>query len=133
VRLAARRLEGADGWKEQTIQRTSTTVATVVLTNFRFGQLDDFYGLASAMAWPPHGAMVAVSNEGPAETPPFRRALRIGSGDLRGFEGMRWPSANVAVRSHGRVLNAYVELRTVTPATVAAANRALAGVRTCSA
>lgn len=121
------------GWKEQTIRRTSTTVATVVLTNFRFGHLDDFYGLATSMPWPAHGAMIAVSNEGPAATPPFRSALRVGSGDLRGFEGMRWPGANVAVRSRGRVLDAYVELRTVTPAMVAAANRVLAGVRACSA
>lgn len=122
------------GWKQQTIQRTSTRVATVVLTNFRFGELDDFYGLAaSGMPWPPHGAMVAVSNEGPAATPHLRSALRVSDGDFGGFEGMRWPSANVAVRSHGRVLDAYVELRTVTPATVAAANQVLAGVRACAA
>jgi hypothetical protein len=77
--------------------------------------------------------MIAVSNEGPDATPRFTRALRVGSGDFSGFEGMKWPAANVAVRSHGRVLDAYVEMRTVTPATVAAANQVLAGVHTCSA
>jgi hypothetical protein len=122
------------GWKERTIAKTSTTVATVVLTNFRFGQLDNFYGLAaSGMRWPAGGAMIAVSNEGPDATPRFTHALRVGSGDFGGFEGMTWPAANVAVHSHGRVLDAYVELRTVTPATIAAVNQALAGVHACSA
>jgi hypothetical protein len=122
------------GWKERMVPRTATTVATVVLTNFRFGRMYDFYGLASSrIQWPADGAMVAVSNEGPAATPPFRGVLRVGSSDFGGFEGMRWPAANVAIRSHGRVLDAYVEMRSVTPATVAAANGALAGVRTCSA
>jgi hypothetical protein len=120
------------GWKEHTIPRTPTRVATVVLTNFRFGRMDDAFGLAAPLAWPPRGAMIAVSNEGPAATPPFRRALEVGKGDFRGFEGMRWPAANVALRSHGRVLDAYVELHAVTPATVAAANAALAGIHTCS-
>jgi hypothetical protein len=120
------------GWKEHAIPRTPTTVATVVLTNFRFGRMDDLYGLAAPLKWPPGGAMIAVSNEGPAATPPFRRALAVGGGDFAGFEGMRWPATEVAVRSHGRVLDAYVELHAVTPATIAAANAALAGVRICS-
>jgi hypothetical protein len=120
------------GWKEHTIPRTSTTVATLVLTNFRFGRLDYLYGLGAPIEWPARGAMIAVSNEGPDATPPFRRALTVGGGDFAGFEGMRWPAAEVAVRSHGRVLDAYVELRAVTPATLAAANAALAGVHTCS-
>jgi hypothetical protein len=121
------------GWKERSLPKTGVTEATVVLTNFRFGRLDDFYGLSSPVRWPPRGVMVAVSNEGPAATPPFRRALRVAGADFQGFEGMRWPGANVAVRLPNRVLNAYVEVRTVTPATIAAANAALAGVHTCSA
>lgn len=35
------------GLKERKIPKAGTTEATVVLTNFRFGRLDDFYGLAS--------------------------------------------------------------------------------------
>jgi hypothetical protein len=123
----------ATGWKERSLRRTPTSVATVVLTNFRFGRMDDFYGLSSPLRWPPRGVMVAVSNEGPAATPPFRQALRVARGDFSGFEGMRWPGANVAVHSRGRVLNAYVEARTITPATIAAANAVLAGIHTCPA
>jgi hypothetical protein len=121
------------GWRERTIPKAGMTEATVVLTNFRFGRMDDFYGLSSPLRWPPRGVMVAVSNEGPAATPPFRQALRVARGDFSGFEGMRWPGANVAVHSRGRVLNAYVEARTITPATIAAANAVLAGIHTCPA
>jgi hypothetical protein len=121
------------GWNERTIPKAGTQEATVVLTNFRFGKLDDFYGLATPLRWPSQGVMLAVSNEGPAARPPFRAALRVAGGDFRGFEGLRFPAANVAVRSQGRVLDAYVEARRVTPATVAAVNAALAGVHTCSA
>jgi hypothetical protein len=120
------------GWKERTIPRTSVRAATVVMTNFGFGRMDDLYGLTDTMRWPADGAMIAVVNEGPAATPLIRRALRVGSRDFVGFEGMRWPAAHVAIRSRRRVLEAYVEIRTVTPATLAAANRALAGVRACS-
>ena len=120
------------GWKEHTMPRTSTRVATVALTTFRFGQMDNFFGLASNLRWPANGVMVAVSNEGPDATPPFRHALRVASGDFTGLEWMRWPGANVAIRSQGRVLDAYVEMRAVTRATVAAANAALGGVHSCS-
>lgn len=121
------------GWKERSIPRTSTTEATVVLTTFRFGQLDNFYGLASRLHWPAGGAMIAVSNDGPDATPRFKRALRVAAADFSGFEGMHWPGAAFGVRSGGRVLSAYVEVRTVTPATIAAVNAALAGIHTCSA
>jgi hypothetical protein len=120
------------GWKERDLPEARISPAAVVLTNFRFGRMDDFHGLATALRWPAGGVMIAVSNEGPAATPPFRPALRVTRADFRGFEGLKWPVANVSVRSEGRVLDAYVEARTVTPATVAAANQALAGVRTCS-
>jgi hypothetical protein len=104
----------------------------VVLTNFRFGQLDDFYGLgASTRHWPRDGVMVAVLDEGPDATPPLGRALRVGSADFHGFEGARFSVAERAVRSNGRVLDAYVEVRSVTPARIAAANHVLAGVHTC--
>jgi hypothetical protein len=121
------------GWKERTIPKTGMSEATVVLTNFRFGRMDDFYGLASPLRWPSGGVMVAVSNEGPDATPPFRGVLRVGGADFKGFEGLRFPASNVALRSQGRVLNAYVEAGSLTPSTIAAANRALAGVHTCSA
>jgi hypothetical protein len=121
------------GLNERTLPKTGLREATVVLTNFRFGRMDDFYGLAAGRRWPRGGITIAVSNEGPAATPPFRRALRVTRADFTGFEGDRWPTAHVAVRSRGRVLDAYAEIRTVTPAAIATVNRALADVRVCHA
>ena len=119
------------GIKERSIPKAGMTEATVVLTNFRFGQLDNFDGLASRLRWPPQGVMIAVSNDGPDSTPRFKRELRVTAADFQGFEGLKWPAANVAVRSHGRVLNAYAEVRTVSPAAIRTVNRALASVRAC--
>lgn len=125
----------SSGLKERYIPKSGVQEATVVLTNFRFGQMDNFYGLAAGRGtrWPHDGITIAVSNEGPAATPPFKRALRVSAADFQGFEGDRWPTAHVAIRTRGRVLDAYAEVRTVTPAAVAIVNRALAGVRVCSA
>ena len=119
------------GLKERNIPKAGMTEAAVVLTNFRFGQMDDFYGLAAGRDWPAGGITIAVSNEGPASTPPFRRALQVTGSDFQGFEGDMWPTAHVAIRSQGRVLDAYAEVRTVTPAALATVNRALASVRVC--
>jgi len=119
------------GLKERSIQKHGVTEATIVLTSFRFGQMDDFDGLASRLRWPPRGIMIAVSNEGPAATPRFRRELRVTAADFHGFEGLEWPAANVAIRSRGRVLDAYAEVRRVTPAAIRTVNRALSGVRAC--
>lgn len=123
------------GLKERYIPKAGVQEATVVLTNFRFGQMDNFYGLAAGpgFRWPHDGITIAVSNEGPAATPPFKRALRVTGADFQGFEGDRWPTAHLAIRTRGRVLDAYAEARTVTPAAIATVNRALAGVRVCSA
>lgn len=121
------------GLKERYVPKAGMQEATVVLTNFRFGRMDNFYGLAPGRRWPRDGITIAVSNEGPDSTPRFRRALQVTGAAFEGFEGMRWPAANLGVRSGGRVLDAYVEVRTVTPAAIATVNRALAGVRVCSA
>jgi len=123
----------SSGLKERYIPKAGLHEATVVLTNFRFGQMDSLYGLGSGGSWPRDGIRISVSNEGPASTPPFRRTLRVSAADFKGFEGMRWPATNLAIRSRGRVLDTYVEVRTVTPAAIAAVNRALAGVHACSA
>ncbi|HEY7421527.1 MAG TPA: hypothetical protein VH541_05915 [Gaiellaceae bacterium] len=121
------------GLRERTFSKTRTYEATVVLTNFRFGGVDDFYGIGAAAGrdWPRHGITVAVINEGPDSSPPLRSALRVSGADFRGFEGSRWPVAHLAIRSQGRVLEAYAEARTVTPAVVTTVNRALAEVRLC--
>jgi hypothetical protein len=119
------------GFQERSIPKAGVTEATVVLSNFRFGRLDDFWGLDNRLRWPPRGIMIAVSNEGPAATPRFKRQLRVAAADFTGFEGLRWPAASVAIRSHGRVLDAYAEVRTVSPTTVGTVNKALAGFRAC--
>lgn len=119
--------------RERSIPKAGMREATIVLTNFRFGRMDDFWGLAAGRRWPAGGITIAVSNEGPDSTPSFRRALRVTRADFKGFEGDQWPTANVAVRSQGRVLDAYAEVRTVTPTAIATVNRALAGVRACHA
>jgi hypothetical protein len=122
------------GWQERTVTDASLGPPTVVLTNWRFGRMDDLYGLTDPRAWPVNGVTVAVSNEGPAASPAhMRRALRLTRAEFGGMEGATHPSGNVAITAHGRILNAYVEVGTLTPATIAAANQALAGVRTCSA
>jgi hypothetical protein len=123
------------GLRERNFPKTRTYEATVVLTNFRFGSVDDFYGIGDAAGrdWPRGGITVAVINEGPASSPPLRRALQISRADFQGFEGSRWPVAHVAVRSQGRVLDAYAEVRTVTAAATATVNRALANVGACHA
>ena len=120
------------GWKKRTITDLPMAPPTIVLTNFRFG--DDRYldGLFDyKVHWPRDGVMIAVSSAN--ATPAISRNFRVRSSDFGGFEGAKFPFVEVAVRPHGRVFDAYVELRTVTPAMVAAANRALAGVTTCSA
>jgi hypothetical protein len=121
------------GLKERSIPKAGLTEATVVLTNFRFGRMDDFDGLASRLRWPPQGVMIAVSNDGPDATPRFRRELKVTAADFIAFEGLKWPAANVAIRSRGRVLDAYVEVRSVAPAAIATVNSALAGVHACPA
>ena len=123
------------GLRERTFPKARTFEATVVLTNFRFGSVDDFYGIGDAAGrdWPRGGVTIAVINEGPDSSPALRSALRVRGADFRGFEGSRWPVAHIAIRSQGRVVEAYAEARTVTPAVVATVNRALADVRVCNA
>jgi hypothetical protein len=122
------------GLTERSFPKTRMSEATVVLTNFRFGSVDDFYGIGASAGrqWPRGGITIAVINEGPDASPPVRSALRATNADFQGFEGSTWPVAHVAVRSQGRFLDAYAEVRTVTPAAIATVNRALAGVRACS-
>jgi hypothetical protein len=122
------------GWKERTLPNSALGPPTVVLTNFRFGSMDNFYGLgASTRYWPRGGITIAVSNVPRDATPSLRRALRITGADFQGLEGLTWPAAHVGIRSQGRVIDAYVEARTVTPAAIATVNRVLADVRACSA
>ena len=121
-------------WKERTVNLPGPAPPTVVLTNFRFGRLDYVFGLGDdTLRWPRGGVAIAVMNEGPSATPRFRSSLRVRASDFGAFEGMRHPFVERAIRSNGRVLDAFVEVGSVTPATVAAANQALAGVRVCTA
>ena len=109
------------------------TPPTVVLTNFRFGRMDDVFGVTDPhLAWPANGVLVAVGNWPPDSTVSGARPLRVTRSSFAGMEGSSLPTAHFGVRSHGRILDTYVTVATLTPATIAAANQALAGVRTCS-
>jgi hypothetical protein len=123
------------GLRERSFPKSRLSEATLVLTNFRFGSVDNFYGIGASAGrhWPNRGITIAVINEGPDASPPLiRRALRLSAADFQGFEGSTWPVAHVAIRFQDRFLDAYAEVRTVTPATIATVNRALADVRACS-
>jgi hypothetical protein len=126
------------GWQEQSVPNFGSLPVppTLVLTNFRFGRMSGFYGLDSFAHWPAGGVMVAVGVGDPSRDPAYhrRRSLRVTSRDFQtAFEETPSPLAYIATRSHGRLLNAYVEAGSVAPATIAAANQALAGVHACSA
>jgi hypothetical protein len=125
------------GWQGRTMTNPDFGVPAVILTNFRFGRIDDFYGLANHFKWPANGVMVVVSN-GFVGNLASSGALRVTRADFgNDFGGVgeesAQPSGGIAVISKGRVLNVYVEVGKLTPATIAAANEALAGVRICSA
>jgi hypothetical protein len=123
------------GLRERSYPKRRQSEATVVLTNFRFGSVDDFYGIGASAGrhWPHGGITILVINEGPDASPAVARTLRVSRADFRGFEGSGWPTAHVAIRSQGRVLEAYAEVRKVTPTAVATVNRALSDVRACRA
>jgi hypothetical protein len=121
------------GWLEKTVNEPSLNPPAVVLTNFKFGRMDDFYGLTDRFDWPANGVTVAVSNVAASPARLDGGVLRVSAKDFGGLEGAPHPSGQIVVRSNGRILNGYVEVGTITPATIAAANQALAGVRTCSA
>jgi hypothetical protein len=145
-------VQAPNAWKERTVTDLGPGVPpTVVLTNFRFGSMSNNYGLgASPLRWPAGGVMIALSDDtglvqSAVERAQFRsRALRVSRAEFVGQEGMSWPAAHLLVRFHGRLIDASIEARSVTPALhglqqaptramVAAVNRILAGVRTCSA
>jgi len=122
------------GWKVRTVTNVALAPPTVVLTNWRFGRMDYLYGLTDRrFDWPANGVTIAVSNDAAAAENAPRRALRVTSRDFGGMEGAAQPSGQIVVGSRGRILDALVEVGKLTPATIAAANQALAGVRTCSA
>lgn len=122
------------GFQERTVRNAELGPPTVVLTNFRFGRMDYLYGISDPrLIFPSRGVVVAISNLAATKTPDSG-ALRVLRRNFKGIEGgTQGPSTQVVVTSHGRLLQAEVEVGALTPATVAAANEALAGVRTCSA
>lgn len=125
------------GFKQRTVRGVNGAPMTVVLTNFRFGRMNDHFGLVTALPhsrpWPAGGVTVAVSNFGPVRSSGAKAGLlRVDRAAFGGMEGAMLPAAEFQVEQNGRLLGAYVEVGTLTAGTVAAANQALAGVRTCS-
>ncbi len=121
------------GWQARTITNPAISVPAIVLTNFRFGRMDDLYGLTDRFDWPARGVTVVVSHGFVgALASPGALPLHFTRRDFGGIEGSTQPAGQIAVLSNHRVLNAYVEVGKLTPTTIALANEALAGVRTCS-
>ena len=126
------------GFTERTVWNMTFGPQTIVLTNFRFGQLGvgHSYGFDSYAHWPAWAVTVALPAGSLTGTPArLRSGLRVVRSDfVSGVVNVNpAPTAYIATRSHGRVLTADVEVGAVTPATIAAANRALAGAKACSA
>lgn len=122
------------GWKQRTFTDHGRTPPTVVLTNFRFGRLAYDFGITDPrLHWPANGVLVAVGNWPPDSTVSRVGPLRVTQAAFAGMEGSSLPTVHSGVRSHGRILDYFVTVGALTPATIAAANQALAGVRTCSA
>jgi hypothetical protein len=128
------------GWQKRTGWEMSLGPRTLGLTNFRFGRTGDpfdTYGLLSYAHRPKGSILIELDAQSPVDAQPrFKRSLHVTRDDFStDFYGeMSWPSAYIETRMHdGGVRTALVVVAAVTPATIAAANEALAGVRTCSA
>jgi len=121
------------GWKQKTVSMVPHH-PTLFLTNFHFGRIHDLFGNTAKSDWPANGVTISVINYGRRNERGLREGtLRFTRADFNGLEGSTQPAGGTAIRSQGVVLYAYVEVGSLTPATIAAANQALAGVRVCSA
>lgn len=124
------------GWKSQRVALVGPTPPALLLTNFRFGRHAYEWGLLDPkLRWGPGRITVAVvdwtgRNSSIAFAP---SPLRVSRADLTRFEGFPHRVAHRFVRADGRQLEIWVEARPLRPADLAAANAALAGVRTCMA
>ena len=126
------------GWRERRIAARPSLPAAVLLTNFRFGvmgPMQDLYGIdIPGRSWPSDGVMIAVQIS-QSHLPDVRGRLHVGAAGFHSSPngGSKRPTAFPRIRSNGQELAAFVQVASVTPATIAAANRALAGVQVCSA
>ena len=121
------------GWQMRSVHHFGRI--DLVMTNFRFGNLADNNGLLDAhLPWPQDGAMITVI---PWDGGPYKRAKVAKRLYVRRaqfvFSGgaPHWITSRLA-RYRGRDMLYWVELRALTPAALADANRALAAVRPCS-
>ncbi len=125
------------GWRKKKSFEMSFGPQTLGLTNFRFGSdaSTDTYGLVSYAHRPARSVTIALDTGDYADSAHlhFKRALRVTRRDFSSdpYGEMSWPAAYIATGSGHAERTALVEVGAVTPATIAAANRALAGVRTC--
>jgi hypothetical protein len=129
-------VKNQSGWKSRAVHRPGTAPA-LLLTNFRFGRLDYLNGHTDhQLRWPHGGLLISISDWTQAATnamkPAYRptNALQIAPADFHSFEGVR-NLGQRHVRLDGRLLELWVQARPTTAATVAAANRELAGVQVC--
>jgi hypothetical protein len=113
-------------------------VPVLLMTNFSFGRFAYLYGHDDPrLRWPRGGILISIADwTGSASArmragySPLSGPIRLRPGDFQAFEGVALLGQR-HVRLDGRLLEVWVQARPTTPATVAAANRALAGVELC--
>ncbi|HEY3550575.1 MAG TPA: hypothetical protein VGK69_05940 [Gaiellaceae bacterium] len=121
------------GWHVRNVHHFGRT--DLVLTNFQFGNPADNDGLLDArLAWAPHGVMIAAL---PWKARPVKRTKILRRLHVRGSQFVFSPGAPHWITSRlgryeERDMLLWVEVRDLTPDTLAAANRGLAAVRECS-
>jgi len=127
------------GWRTESLHQPGV-VPTLRMTNFAFGRPDYVGGHDDPkLHWPAGGILISIGDWTGAATPAMRSAyppiagsLRVRARSFSSFEGVR-NLGQLHVSFQGRLLEVWVQARPTTPSTIAAANRALAGVGVCSA
>ena len=121
------------GWQARSVHHFGRT--DLVLTNFRFGDLADNDGLLdSHMVWPQKGAMIAVLNwRGTgSKQPPVASRLHVRQSQFVHDGNAPRPISSRLIRYQAHDVLLWVEVQSATAAAVVGANRALAGIHSCT-
>ncbi len=116
------------GWEEVSVPRgySPFNVASVGLLNW--------HETDRTVRYPRNAIEVWAANDGPDERAPrVGHVLRVAARDFAALDNGDFFEAAAAARRGDRVIGGSVRLGAVTPASVAAANRLLAGIRLCAA
>ena len=124
-------------WKQRMSRAPGVTPA-LELTNFHFGRAAYLNGHDDpALRWPHDGILITISDWTASATKSIRAkfqsvggAPQLAASDFSSFEGVPYLGRRL-VRWRGKLLEIWVQARPTTPATIAAADRALSTVRLC--